>query len=328
MESKTLPKNLLAAMRYFADPDVCVDFVAAMRWPDGVTCPHCAGKRVSYLSTRRIWKCMAKACHKQFSVKTFSVFEDSPIPLDKWLTAVWMIVNCKNGVSSWEIHRDLGVTQKTAWFMLHRIRFALKAGSWEKMGGGESGGPVEVDETFIGPKPQKMHRDKRLKLQTAANGRTKAVVMGMLDRDSRRVRAKVVPNAKREVLQREILNGIEKGSTVYTDGYPAYDDLLLKGYLHQVINHTKEYVRGQVHTQGMENFWSLLKRGLTGTYIAVEPFHLDRYVDEQVFRYNNRATRDNPLTDLDRFAFAVSQIAGKRLTYKELTGKEEGSEAF
>jgi len=316
------------AMRYFADPDVCVDFVAAMRWPRGVECPHCSGKRVSYLSTRRIWKCMAKECHKQFSVKTFSVFEDSPITLDKWLTAVWLVVNCKNGVSSWEIHRDLGVTQKSAWFMLHRIRLALKSGSWTKMGGGEGGGPVEVDETFIGPKPQKMHRARRLKMQSAAHGQTKAIVMGMLDRDSRQVRAKVVPSVRRDVLQREILGGIESGSTVYTDGYPAYDDLLLKGYLHQVINHTKEYVRGEVHTQCLDNFWSLLKRGLTGTYVAVEPFHLDRYVDEQVFRYNNRATRDNPLTDLDRFAIAVSQIANKRLTYKELTGKVEKSEAF
>jgi len=328
MDEKNLPKNLLSAMRYFADPDVCVDFVAAMRWPQGVECPHCKGKRVSYLSTRRIWKCMGKACHKQFSVKTFSVFEDSPIPLDKWLTAVWLVVNCKNGVSSWEIHRAVGVTQKSAWFMLHRVRLALKSGSWSKLGGGESGGPVEVDETFFGPKPQKMHRDKRLKLQTAEHGRTKAVVMGMLDRDSRQVRAKVVPNAKREVLQREILNEIEKGSTVYTDGHAGYDNLAAKEYIHETVNHVQEYVRGQVHTQGMENFWSLLKRGLTGTYIAVEPFHLDRYVDEQVFRYNNRATRDNPLTDLDRFAVAVSQIANKRLTYKELTGKVEGSDAF
>lgn len=326
MDENNSPKNLLSAMRYFADPDVCVDFVAAMRWPAGVECPHCKGKRVSYLSTRRIWKCMGKTCHKQFSVKTFSVFEDSPISLDKWLTAVWLVVNCKNGVSSWEIHRDLGVTQKSAWFMLHRIRLALKSGSWGKMGG--DGGPVEVDETFIGPKPQKMHREKRLKMQTAAHGRAKAVVMGMLDRDSRQVRAKVVPNAKREVLQREILNEIEKGSTIYTDGHVGYDNLAAREYIHETVNHVQEYVRGQVHTQGMENFWSLLKRGLTGTYIAVEPFHLDRYVDEQVFRYNNRATKDNPMTDLDRFAFAVSQIANKRLTYKDLTGKEAGPSAF
>jgi transposase-like protein len=120
------PQHLLEAARYFADPDVCVDFVASMRWPDGVTCPHCTGKKVSYLSSRRIWKCMKKECHKQFSVKTLSVFEDSPISLDKWLTAVWLTVNCKNGISSYEIMRHVGVTQKSAWFMLHRIRLALK----------------------------------------------------------------------------------------------------------------------------------------------------------------------------------------------------------
>jgi transposase-like protein len=327
MKEQSLPKTLLAASRYFQDPDVCVDFVAAMRWPDGVTCPQCKGKKVSYLSTRRIWKCMTKICHKQFSVKTQSVLEDSPIPLDKWLTAIWLVVNCKNGVSSWEIHRALGVTQKSAWFMLHRIRLALKTGFWGKLGG-EDGGPVEVDETFVGPKPQKMHRARRLKMQTAGNGQTKAVVMGMLDRDSRKVRAKVIPNVKRDVLQREIINGIEKGSTVYTDGYPSYDNLAAQDYVHEIVNHIEEYVRGQVHTQGIDNFWSLLKRGLNGTYVAVEPFHLDRYVDEQAFRYNNRATKDNPLTDLDRFALAVSQIAGKRLTYAELTGKVPGSETF
>jgi transposase-like protein len=314
-----LPKNLIQVSRYFADPDVCVDFVAAMRWPQGVTCPHCRGKRVSYLSSRRIWKCMAKECHKQFSVKTFSVFEDSPIPLDKWLVALWLIVNCKNGISSYEIMRGIGVTQKSAWFMMHRIRLALKNSSWEKM----SGGPVEVDETFIGPDPVKMHADKKQARYKALNARPKVPVMGMLDRNSRQVRAKVVPNVKRETLQNAILEQIEKGSTVYTDRATGYDNLAAQQYIHETVNHVEEYVRGEVHTQGIENFWSLLKRGLTGTYIAVEPFHLDRYLDEQMFRFNNRATKDNPLTDLDRFALALSQIAGKRLTYAELTGKVE-----
>jgi transposase-like protein len=248
------------------------------------------------------------------------MMEDSPIGLDKWMIAMWLVVNCKNGISSYEISRYVHVTQKTAWFLNHRIRLALKNGFWEKMGG-KDGGPVEVDETFVGPKPQKMHRARRLRMQTAGNNQTKAVVMGMLDRDARKVRAKMVPNVKRETLQREIINGIEKGSTVYTDNYPSYDRLAAQDYIHETVNHVEEYVRGQVHTQGIDNFWSLLKRGLTGTYVAVEPFHLDRYVDEQAFRYNNRATRDNPLTDADRFMLAVSQIAGKRLTYAELTGK-------
>jgi transposase-like protein len=165
-------------------------------------------------------------------------------------------------------------------------------------------------------------------MQSGQHGQTKAVVMGMLDRDSRQVRAKVIPNVKRDVLQREILSAIESGSNVYTDGHPGYDQLLLSGYLHQVVNHVDEYVRGQVHTQGIDNFWSLLKRTLSGTYVAVEPFHLDRYVDEQVFRYNNRATKDNPLNDADRFSALLSQVSGKRLTYAELTGKVGATEGF
>jgi transposase-like protein len=320
-QSAEFPKSLLQATRYFADPDACVDFVAFLRWPQGVTCPHCEGKRVSYLSSRRIWKCMAKECHKQFSVKTQSVFEDSPIPLDKWLIAVWLIVNCKNGVSSYEIMRHLKVTQKSAWFMLHRIRLALRESNWSKLGG-ESGGPIEVDETFIGPDPRKMHDKRRRKLQTGeVAGYEKAIVMGMLDRDARKVRAKMVPNVKRETLLRHIINEIEGGSKVYTDQSVGYDSLGHSNFIHETVNHTKEYVKGQVHTQGLDNFWSLLKRGLTGTYVCVEPFHLDRYVDEQAFRFNNRATKDNPMDDRDRFMLAVSQIAGKRLTYAELTGR-------
>ena len=207
MKNKAFPKSLQQAIQYFDDIDVCVDFVASMRWPNGAICPHCAGTKVSYLSTRRIWKCMNRDCHKQFSVKTGSVFEDSPLPLDKWLTAVWLVVNCKNGISSYEIMRDLNITQKSAWFMLHRIRLALRQGYWDKMGG-ENEGPIEVDEAFIGPDLRKMHGDKRRKRMTAMNGRNKIVVMGMLDRDARKVRAKVVPNVRRETLQNEILNSI------------------------------------------------------------------------------------------------------------------------
>ncbi|MGD0736890.1 MAG: IS1595 family transposase [Terracidiphilus sp.] len=322
-----LPKNLMGAIRYFADPDVCVDFVAAMRWPQGVVCPHCASDRVSYLSSRRIWKCMAKSCYKQFSAKTQSVFEDSPIPLDKWMVAVWMVVNCKNGISSYEIARDLSVTQKSAWFMLHRIRLALR-GDLEGLFG--FGGPVESDETFIGPNPQKMHKDRKAKVQARDGLRGglvgKTAVQGILDRELRQVRAKVLPNMKRETLQNAILENVTPFAKVYTDEAMQYDGLE-KQFIHKVVNHSQEYVNGQVHTNGIENFWSLLKRGLRGTYIAVEPFHLERYLDEQVFRYNNRATKDNPLDDRDRFMLAVSQIAGKRLTYAELTGKVEGTTA-
>lgn len=248
MKSRRLPKSLIEAIRYFADPDVCVDFIAQLRWPNGVECPHCHGERVSYLRTRRIWKCMDKSCHKQFSVKTQSVFEDSPIALDRWLTAVWLVVNCKNGISSYEIARDLKITQKSAWFMLHRIRLALKDGNWSCKIGSEDGGPVEVDETFVGPDARKMHRARRLRSIELNGTHGKAIVMGMLERESRRVRATVIPNVKRETLQNQILNHIEKGSTVYTDRWPGYDSLAAQDFVHETVTHLDEYVRGQRST--------------------------------------------------------------------------------
>jgi transposase-like protein len=319
-ENHGFPKSLLQATRYFADPDVCVDFVAAMRWPEGIVCPHCQGKRVSYLSSRRIWKCMAKECHKQFSVKTGTVFEDSPISLDKWLTATWLVVNCKNGISSYEIAKDMQVTQKSAWFMLHRIRLALKGNKWARTMG-QSGKPVECDETFVGGTVKNMHKDRRLRYNQRGGAFGKAVVMGMLDRHDRQVRALVIPEATRKVLEGHILKNLVPVSTVYTDGHTGYEMLSAQRYIHETVNHMEEYVRGKVHTNGIENFWSLLKRGLKGTYVSVEPFHLEAYVDEQSFRYNNRGNKKMPMNDADRFKLAVSQIAGKRLTYDELTGK-------
>jgi transposase-like protein len=324
MTDRELPKTLIGAARYFADKDVCIELVAGLRWQQGVRCVHCGADRVSFLTTRRIWKCIK--CRKQFSVKTGTIFEDSPIGLDKWLTALWLIVNCKNGISSWEIHRSVGVTQKTAWFMLHRIRLAMKTGDWggpAKMG---FGGPVEADECFVGPNPQKMHKSRKAKIQARDGFKGglvgKTAVQGVLDRELRQVRAQVIPNIKRETLQAAILDNVTPFAKVFTDEATGYEGLG-KNFVHKVVNHTQEYVRGQVHTNGMENFWSLLKRQLKGTYIAVEPFHLDRYVDEQVFRFNNRATKDNPLDDRDRFMMALTQISGKRLTYKELTGKTD-----
>lgn len=258
--------------------------------------------------------------------------EDSAIGLDKWLPAFWLLANCKNGISSYELHRALGVTQKSAWFMLHRIRLAMEMLPEVKMGG-PGNEPVEVDETFIGGKIKNMHRAKINKKyfgKPTGGWSQKAIVMGMRDRETRQVRAKVIPDVNRETLQNEILANIEQKSKVYTDQSQGYYNLARRNFVHETVNHVEEYVRGQVHTQGIENFWSLLKRGLKGTYVAVEPFHLDRYVGEQVFRYNTRTTKDNPLTDADRFALAVSQIEGRRLTYAELTGKvgETGEEAL
>ena len=319
MESR--PKTLLEAIQYFSDEQICIDAVAAMRWLDGPKCPDCDTANPYYIKTQKRWKC--RECRRQFSVKVGTIFEDSPVSLTKWLPALWLLVNCKNGVSSWEIHRDLGVTQKTAWFMLQRLRLVLKSGLMGKL----TGGPIEIDETFVGGNLKFMHKEKKVRYQKRGGAHGKAIVMGMLDRETRKIRAKVVPNTQNGTLQAEIHNNIVRKSTVYTDGAPAYFDLADRDFIHETVNHIEEYVRGQVHTQGIDNFWALLKRGLKGTYVAVEPFHLDRYLDEQVFRYNNRATKDNPLTDADRFTLALSQVANKRLTYAELTGKLERAEA-
>lgn len=318
------PKTLQQAIQYFSDEQTCIDAVAEMRWPDGPQCPFCFAFKPYYLKTQKRWKC--RECRKQFSVKVDSIFEDSPISLTKWLPALWLLVNCKNGISSHELARDLGVTQKTAWFILHRLRLGLETKSLVKMGG-KKGGPVEMDETFVGGIAKNMHASRRRKLRRGLKGQHKTPVFGMLDRDTRQVRAKVIPEVKRDVLLDAILANVERKSRIYTDNAPVYDPLKVRDFVHDTVTHIEEYVRGEVHTQGIENFWSLLKRGLKGTYVAVEPFHLDRYVAEQVFRFNNRATKDNPLDDADRFLLALSQVANKRLTYAELTGKTSTTQA-
>lgn len=320
------PKTLQQAVVYFSDPDRAFEFAKNMRWPDGnVVCPRCGVAKNSFVKTRRLWFCYS--CKKQFTIKVKTIMEDSPISLDKWMTAFWLLANAKNGISSHELGRTIGVTQTTAWFILQRVREVMKGTKSYKFGGTE-GGPVESDETFIGPVPQKMHRSRRLAMR-AGRGQgkrfgyvAKTAVFGVLDRGLRQVRANVVPDVKRETLQNAILDNVEHGSTVYTDCGVGFDHLH-RNFVHEVVNHAQEYVKGQVHTQGLENFWSLLKRTLRGTYVAVEPFHLDRYLSEQVFRFNNRATKDNPLNDSDRFLLAMSNVFGKRLTYSELTGKND-----
>jgi len=311
MDTKS-PKTLREAIRYFADEQVCIDTVAKLRWPDGPACPKCEGTAHYYLATQKRWKC--KACKKQFSVKVGTIFEDSPIPLDKWLIALWMMVNCKNGVSSYEIGRDLGITQKSAWFVLHRLRLALQAKSVIKLGG--KGAQVEVDETFIGGKSRNMHHHKRNRVIVNNRMRDKVAVFGILERGGE-VRANVVPTRRRQVLHSEIKAHVKAGSAIYSDNLMSYQGLRGHDYEHQVIDHAEKYVDGQIHTNGLENFWSLLKRGLKGTYISVEPFHMFRYLDEQVYRYNKRKLAH----DGERFALALSQVAGKRLTFAEVTGK-------
>lgn len=313
-------KTLQAAIQYFSDEQVCVDTVAADRWPDGKPeCPVCGGVEHYYLAARRVWKC--KACKKQFSVKVGTVMEDSPIPLSKWLLAMWMLGNCRNGVSSYEIHRAIGVSQKSAWFMLQRIRLAMRSDDAVMIGG--EGSTVEADETAVGGKLKNMHAKRKNAMGLGGSGKgnqNKTVVMGMLDRDARKVRAGVIPFAGRQHMEAMVRKYVQPGTMMHTDAHVGYDNLK-KFFPHEVINHMEAYVRGQVTTNGIENFWSLLKRGLGGTYIAVEPFHLHRYVDEQVFRYNHRKNGSEKLSDADRFRALLSQVAGKRLTWAEVTGK-------
>jgi transposase-like protein len=310
------PKTLQQAIRYFADEQVCIDTVAALRWPNGPICPKCGHTEHYYLATQKRWKC--KECGKQFSVKVGTIFEDSPISLDKWLTALWMLVNCKNGISSYEVARDLGITQKSAWFVLHRLRLALQNGNVSKIGG--EGKHFEVDESFIGGAARFMHPKRRKRTITERGVKDKLAIMGILERGGE-VRAAVVGNRKKHALQTNIRAHVKAGSAIYTDALMSYQGLKQHGFEHRVIDHAEKYVDGQIHTNGLENFWSLVKRGLKGTYISTEPFHLFRYLDEQVFRFNNRGSKENPVNDGNRFRMALSQIAGKRLTFSQVTGK-------
>jgi transposase-like protein len=314
------PKTLQQAIQYFSDEKNCRAFMISMRWADDqVRCPRCGSEKVTWLEKAKLYFCPAKHPKQKFSLKVGTIFEDSPISLEKWLPAMWLLCSAKNGISSYELSRALGVTQKTAWFMLHRIRMAMKNKSVLKIG--TTGGPVEIDETWVGGKAKNMHAKRKERIKDGWERDNKTIVMGMLDRDTRQVRAKVIPDVTRLTLQGEILKKVSHAAQVYTDGAEGYNRMAIKGFVHETVNHMEEYVRGEIHTNGIENFWSCLKRTLGGTYIAVEPFHMDAYLDEQMFRFNNRATKDNPLTDADRFALAVSQIQGKRLTYAELTGK-------
>jgi transposase-like protein len=309
----TEPKSLQEAIVYFSNPDNCIAHLVAQRWPDGkVKCPTCGSEKVNYRAHRRTWTCSSHHAKREFSIKVGTMMEDSPIGLDKWLTAIWLLTNCKNGISSYEIARDVQVSQKAAWFMLHRIRLAMQ----DDFFGSKLGGEVEADETFIGGKSRNMHVSKRQRRITGTGGKDKTAVMGMLERGGN-VRTVVIPNRKRAALQVEVRKHVEAGSALYTDALPSYTGLA-QDYAHAVVDHAVAYVDGRVHTNSLENFWSLLKRGIAGTYVSVEPFHLFRYLDEQSFRFNNRRAND-----AGRFNRVLSQIVGKRLTFSDLTGKSQ-----
>lgn len=313
-ENNEFPETLMEAVRYFADFENAFAFVKMMKWPSGqVTCPRCGLDNVGFLTTRKLWKC--RECKKQFSVKVGTIFEDSALGLDKWLPAYWMIVNAKNGISSCELARSIGVTQKSAWHMLHRIRLALQDDSVEKMSG-----HVEADETFIGGRARLMNNKAKKKRGRVGTGPVAmAAVQGLLERgrDGKpsRVKLKHVETTKKAEIQQNVRDYVLKGSEVHTDALKSYEGLNAE-YVHNVVDHAETYVRGHVHTNGMENFWSLLKRAIKGTYVSVEPFHLFRYLDEQAFRFNLRKEDDQ-----SRFIIGMAGIVGKLLRYKKLIGQ-------
>lgn len=306
------PQTLLDAVRYFSDLKVCFNHMLPVKWPDGKPrCPKCGGDKVGIVTSRSLLQCKAADCRKQFSVKVGTIFEDSPLGLDKWFVAVWCIANAKNGISSCELARALGVTQKTAWFMLHRVRMAMKTPTF-----GRLAGEVEVDETFVGGKARNMHAHKRGKRILGRGTVGKAIVQGLLERGGE-ARMNVVKTTDDITLQKHVRANVQPGSHVYTDALPAYAGLAL-GYFHRFVDHVTKYVVGRVHVNGLENFWSLLKRMLRGTCVAVADFHLHRYLDEQTFRYNARKAND-----AGRFEAVLGQVVGRRLTYRVLTAKDD-----
>jgi transposase-like protein len=303
-----IPQTLLEAVRYFSDRKVCTAFFSEIRWPNGVTCPRagCGSKEVWTVNSKKrgvMWRC--KACKKEFTVKVGTIFEDSPLGLDKWFPAFWLELASKKDFSSYQLGRAIKVTQRTAWFMLHRIRAVMQTEN-----GGPLSGEVEVDETFIGGKERSKHASKRKHLGRGAVG--KAAVMGLLERHGQ-IRAKSVRSTKKRDLQAEIVDTVTAGSTIYSDALKSYDGLEGE-YIHEVIDHAEAFVNGRIHTNGLENFWSLFKRTIYGTHHSVEAFHLDRYLDSATYRYNTRK-----MTDGARFASALAQADGRRLTYEELT---------
>lgn len=306
------PETLLEAIRQFADPEAAQQYFAAVRWPHGIACPRygCGSADVRYISGKRPrWVC--KECKREFTAKVGTIFEDSPIGFDKWLPAIWLLSANRNGISSCELARALGVTQKTAWFMLHRIRIAMQSESFEQLSG-----DVEADETYIGPKAASTNRRGAKDPKAKGPGANKTTVMGFRQRGGK-VRAFVVKDTRRGTLLPKVMEHVAPGATIYTDALKSYTELRYS-YRHFVINHAESYVKGHVHTNSIENFWSVLKRTLGGTYICPRPKHLDAYLDEQIFRFNERENADGP-----RFAKAVRGADCKRLTYRQLTARTE-----
>jgi transposase-like protein len=303
------PQTLLAALRHFT-PEVADAFVASIKWPNGPACPTCGSANIGKIASRQRFQCREKGCRKQFSLITGTIFEASHLRLDQWVVAVWMIVNCRNGVSSCEIARTIGCKQQSAWHLLHRVRELMLPGDEAPFTGS-----CESDETFVGGlfKFMSQHRRERAMANGRPNG--KSVVHAIKERESGRVRAEVIPAARWEFVMDAVLEKVEPGSKLYTDSARIYG-WAKDVYKHTAVNHAERYVSedGETHTNGCENFFNCLRRGLKGTYIATHHEHLPAYVNEQVYRFNVRHQ-----SEWERFDGVMRRIVGKRLTYADLT---------
>lgn len=299
-------KSLLQVLDYFKEEKTCIDYLAQQRWGNEPSCPHC-GNVGAYI-TNRGYKCKAKECGKKFTVITGTTFENTKISLRTWFAAMYLCTAHKKGISSLQLSRDLNITQKTAWFLLHRVREMLTIHNDEQLTG-----TVEVDETYVGGKKANKHKKVRAALKEGRGMVNKTPIIAMLQRDGRIVTA-VSTIANGETLKPFIYKHVAAGSTVYTDGFGAYNGLD-KTYKHEIVRHdANEYVReGNIHTNSIEGFWSQLKRGIIGIYHQVSPKHLHRYAHEFGYRYNTRK-----VTDIVRFDETVKLCNNKRLTYAQL----------
>lgn len=312
-----MPRTLLQAVRYFSDLALCEKYMRSIKWPAGdIACPNCgaSGDRIGEVATRSVLRC--KDCRKMIYTKEGTIFQDSPLGLDKWFVAMWFVANCKNGISSHELGRALGVTQKTAWFMCHRIREAMQIEDPEKFKG-----PTEADTTYIGGKAASMHREVKERKIKGRGASGKAIVTGVLKRTNKRypsqVRCEVAGADDAAKLLPVVRRNVQFGEEVFTDSATAYSGLA-DTQIHRAVDHSVRYAEGIVHVNGMENFWALLKRGIVGTYVAVAVFHLFRYVGEQAFRFNERT-----MDDLGRFLVVLHGAVGKRLTWRVLTNQDD-----
>lgn len=302
--------TLLELLKYFSSNKVCIDYLELLRWADGAKCPYenCGHDKIFKFSNGKLYKC-AK-CKKQFSIKVGTIFEDSKIPLQKWYAAIYLITSHKKGISSIQLGKDIGVTQKTAWYMNHRVRHSLGWDVEEKLSG-----ICEADETFIGGKEGNKHKSKRTEGTQGRSVQTKTPIAGVVQRGGK-VIAKKVADTQGSTLRKFVNENVERGSQLHTDEWWGYKGLE-KLFGHSVIKHNeKEYVNGNSHTNTMEGFWSLLKRGITGIYHSMSNKHLQKYVDEFVFRYNTRQ-----LNEADRFNLMLSGLA-THLPYKNLIQNE------